>query len=191
MSTVTLRPITLADTDNIVKWRNASFVKKNLYIQKALTNNQHIEYYHRYIESGKVYQFIIQVKSDDWNQDIGTAFLKDLDSNNHKAEFGIFIGEESALGKGFGKQATYLILQYAFESLKLNRVYLTVFADNHPAVNAYLKCGFRTEGVLIEDFLRYDGFADVMVMGITRKMWKSDINNWRSYGTDQSDKSSD
>ena len=176
MSTITLRPITLSDTDNIVKWRNASFVKKNLFTQKTLTKNQHLDYYHKYIETKRVFQFIIQLNSDNGNLDIGTAFLKSIDLENKKAEFGIFIGEEYALGKGFGKQATFLILQYAFEYLKLNRVYLTVFADNHPAVNAYLKCGFRTEGILIEDYLRYDGFVYIMVMGITRKMWKTYIN---------------
>lgn len=174
MSTITLRPITLSDTDNIVKWRNASFVKKNLFTQKTLTKNQHLDYYHKYIETKRVFQFIIQLKSDNRNQDIGTAFLKSIDLENKKAEFGIFIGEEYALGKGFGKRATSLVLKYAFENLKLNRIYLSVFADNIAAINAYRNSGFRTEGILIEDHLRFDSYADIMVMGITRKMWKTD-----------------
>lgn len=172
MCTVTIRPINLSDTDNIVKWRNASFVKKNLYTQKTLTNKQHIDYYYNNIETEKVFQFIIHVQFNDLSQDIGTAFLKNVDWDNKKAEFGIFIGEGSALGRGFGKSATSLVLRFAFESLKLNRVYLTVYSDNIAAINAYRKCGFRTEGILVEDFLRYDGYVDVMVMGITRKMWK-------------------
>ena len=171
---VVLRPLSLEDTDSIVRWRNADFVKKNLYTQDELTSEQHIEYFHRFVETQKVIQFIISVQENDLSLDIGTTFLKNIDKHNKKAEYGVFIGEKDALGKGFGKIATKLTLDYAFISLDLNRVYLSVFADNVSAIKAYEKSGFFVEGKLIQDHLRCDGYADVIIMGITREMWLSE-----------------
>lgn len=170
---VSLRPVKLSDTENIVRWRNQTFVKNNLYSQEELTTEQHINYYHQFIESSKVIQFIISVQKNEKIVDIGTTFLRNIDNHSKKAEFGIFIGEQDALGKGYGKAATKQVLDYAFVRLKLNRVYLTVFSDNISAIKAYETSGFQFEGCLKQDFLRYDGFADVTVMGITKDIFEN------------------
>ena len=163
--------MTLEDTAMIVKWRNTPFVKKNLYSQSEITAETHINYFHEYVEKGKVVQFIISVNNENRLMDIGTAFLKNIDRQSNKAEFGVFIGQKDYLGKGYGHAATKLTLKYAFTHLKLNRVYLTVFTDNYSAIKAYEKSGFLCEGCLKQDFLRYDGFADVTVMGITKDIY--------------------
>jgi UDP-4-amino-4,6-dideoxy-N-acetyl-beta-L-altrosamine N-acetyltransferase len=180
---VALRPLTLNDTENIVKWRNKPAVRKNLYSQATLTPEQHIRYYHTMVETGRVRQFVIVVREDNKVCDIGSVFLKNLDAHSQKAEFGIFIGEDAVRGKGYGKQAVMRTLDYAFDELRLNRVYLTVMADNTAAVKAYEKSGFAVEGVMKEDYLRDGSFVDIIMMGVTRKVWKE---RNKSNGTDQS-----
>ena len=44
------------------------------------------------------------------NLPVGSTYLRDIDKKNNKAEFGIFIGEKEYWGKGFGNEATKLIL---------------------------------------------------------------------------------
>lgn len=173
MNKVDIRFITLQDTSNIIKWRNQSYVRSKLYFSKPITKEQHEIYFHQNVETKKVIQFIIVVQSEEINDviDIGTAFLKNIDEISKKAEFGIFIGEESALGKGFGTKAISKVLEYAFTELNLNRVWLQVFSDNIPAIKAYTKSGFKLEGRLVQDFLRFDGYADVSIMGITKDNW--------------------
>lgn len=168
-NTITIRPIELADTDNIVKWRNAPSVRKNLYSQAELTAQQHLRYFETQIATGKVKQFIISEHQNGRSRDIGTSFIKNIDAHSNKAEFGIFIGEENVRGKGYGTVATQLTVDYAFDVLKLHRLYLTVFSDNTAAIHAYQKCGFAVEGELKQDFLRSDGYADVTVMAIVKE----------------------
>ena len=175
---VKLRYIELEDTDNIVKWRNKSFVKKNLYSQENLTPDQHINYYNSRIKTGKVKQFIILAFDGIEYQAIGTTFLKNIDGDSSKAEFGIFIGNEKAMGKGYGSQATLLTVDYAFRELELNRVYLTVLADNYSAIKAYQKCGFEIEGVLKQDYRRSGTYIDVIVMGLLKGAWKGLDRLW-------------
>lgn len=170
-SAVKIRPILLDDTHLIVKWRNDANVKKNLYSQSDLTEAQHINWFHNQVSTGRCSQFIIEENSPG-GRPLGTVFIKNIDQNNQKGEFGIFIGEEWGRGKGYASLATALILDHAFKELKLNRVYLTVFCDNLPAIKAYERAGFLKEGLLRQDYLRTDGFVDVVYMGLTAEFWK-------------------
>lgn len=176
METVTLRPIELLDTDNIVRWRNLPSVKKNLYSQDELKPEQHINYFNSVVKTGKSAQFIITIEGGNGKQDIGTVFIKNIDHKNHKGEYGIFIGEEIARGKGYAKAATELVLQYGFETLNLHRIFLTVMNDNYPAIAAYEKSGFLCEGVMRDEYLRSDGYVDIIIMAILKDEWKKRKN---------------
>ena len=170
--TVTLRALTEADTANIVKWRNSESVRKNLYTQTELTEQQHLNYFQTVVKAGKCAQYIITVEEDGTAVDVGTVFIKNIDRENRKGEFGMFIGEERFRGKGYAAPAACEMLAIAFSELNLNRVYLSVMADNKPAIRTYEKAGFEKEGYLKEDYLRSNGFVDVAIMGITEKMWR-------------------
>lgn len=74
---------------------------------------------------------------------VGMAYLTDIDHRNRRAEFGILIGEPGQRGKGYGSEATALVLGFAFSALGLHNVMLTVYAYNLAGRRAYEKAGFR------------------------------------------------
>ncbi len=97
---------------------------------------------------------------------IGSVYFRDIDKENHKAEYGIFIGEESLCGKGVGTEAGKLALKYAFDTCGIHKVFLRVFADNKRAVNSYKKIGFVEEGYS-KDEVYIDGkYRDMIFMAI-------------------------
>lgn len=159
-----LRPINLEDTENVVRWRNSEHVRKYFIYQADFTVESHVRWMKEKVETGEVAQFII-VESDS-QRDIGSVFLRDIDWVHNKAEYGIFIGEESAKGKGYGTLAAKKILEYAFDNLKLHRIYLRVLADNQRAIVSYKKAGFVQEGVLKDDVLIRGEYKDVVWMAI-------------------------
>lgn len=165
-----IRPIEKNDTQNILCWRNSPEVVKNFIYRKNLTEAEHENWLNTYVATGKVAQFIIEV--GDEKLPVGSVYLRDIDYNNKKAEFGIFIGEEFARGKGYGAQATRLILKYAFETMDLNKVFLRVFADNKRAINCYLNAGFKEDGLFRDDVCIDGKFYDVMFMSILNSEWK-------------------
>jgi diamine N-acetyltransferase len=79
---------------------------------------------------------------------IGNGGLHDIHIANGTAEFGIAIGEPDVWGKGYGTEATRLILAYAFDVLGLYNVRLSVYANNQRAVRAYERAGFKMVGAL-------------------------------------------
>jgi RimJ/RimL family protein N-acetyltransferase len=86
---------------------------------------------------------VIDLESDEL---IGRCLLSGIDHINRKAMFGIVIGEKSYWGKGYGQEATRLMLDYGFNLLNLNSIMLGVFSFNTQAINCYLKVGFKEIG---------------------------------------------
>lgn len=156
-----LRPITEADTDLIVKWRNQDFVRENFIYQKPFTREGHLGWIDTMIKTGKVIQFMICTKED---RCIGSAYLRDIDMTHKKAEYGIFIGEKDALSCGYGTQVAKLALQYAFKELGLHKVMLRVLAGNERAKRSYEKAGFVQEAYLKDEVCLENGYRDVILM---------------------------
>ena len=77
---------------------------------------------------------------------IGRCLLFNVDHLNRSAMFGIFIGEKLYWGKGFGYEATALLLDYGFNLLNLNSIMLGVFSFNERAIRSYKRVGFKEIG---------------------------------------------
>ena len=78
---------------------------------------------------------------------IGMTGLVHIDHVNRIAEFFIMIGAAQHRGRGYGTEATRLLLDHAFLGLGLLNVELRVFAYNLAGIRAYEKAGFRRIGV--------------------------------------------
>jgi len=164
---VSIRKITEDDTDNIIKWRNNPDVNINFIYRRPLTKEDHLNWLHNKVNTGMVAQFIIY--SEKLGRDVGSVYLRDIDNNYRKAEYGIFIGEECARGHGIGSKAAKLILKYGFEELGLNRIFLRVFARNERAIASYKKAGFVYEGLFRQDVILDGVKEDVVFMSILRE----------------------
>ena len=77
---------------------------------------------------------------------IGTTDLFEIELRFGAARFGIQIGEADARDRGYGTEATRLMLDYAFTALNLRNVMLTVAEYNLAGRRAYEKAGFREMG---------------------------------------------
>ena len=96
---------------------------------------------------------------------VGHAGLR-VDAEQHGAIYtvGLFVAE--LRGRGLGREVTRLVLSWAFGELGVHRVELEVLAFNRRAINCYLACGFRQEGVRREAALYPDGWKDLILMGV-------------------------
>lgn len=164
-----LRPLTLDDTDRVVAWRNSDAVRKNFIYREFFTREGHENWVHTQIETGHVVQMVICDSADD--RPLGSVYIRDIDRKHSKAEYGIFIGEADARGRGVGTAAAKLMLRYCFEEERLHRIYLRALADNGQAIRSYEKAGFVREGYLREDVFVDGKYRDVVWMAILAKDW--------------------
>ncbi|MBR6771633.1 MAG: GNAT family N-acetyltransferase [Lachnospiraceae bacterium] len=143
---VFLRPMEEQDTGNIVRWRNSSRVRCCFIYREDFTPESHQKWTDTMIHTGRAIQFILCEKES--RRPVGSVYFRDIDDKKQEAEYGIFIGEESAAGRGYGSEAARLAVEYAFKQLGLEKVVLRVFTDNIPAIKSYEKAGFVKEGIL-------------------------------------------
>ena len=164
MAEITIRPITYNDTDDIIRWRNSEYVNARFIDRRMFTKESHEAWLENFVKTGKVAQFIILLDG----KGVGSVYLRDIDYDKKDAEFGIFIGEESARGKGVGTKSASLILEYAFNELKLDKVFLRVYKDNPSAIRSYEKAGFKkTDG--IEKINDNGAIREVIFMELEKK----------------------
>lgn len=135
-----LRKMRIEDTDQVVAWRNAPHVMEQFIYRTPLTRETHLEWIKTKVETGAVQQFIICIREND--RGIGSFYFRDIDREKRTAELGIFIGEQDALGKGYGTEAVRLGVLYGFQSLELERIILRVFQSNEKAIRNYEANGF-------------------------------------------------
>ena len=113
----------------------------------------------------------IHVKST--NRLIGSCAFSQLDGDNGSALFHITIGEHDCWGKGYGGEATAIMVDHAFASLNLHRVALSVFAFNERAVRAYARVGFVNEGAAREAIWRDGRWWDEIHMSVLEPEWRA------------------
>ena len=164
-----LRPMEISDTEQIVNWRNRDFVRKNFIYQDSFTIEGHLRWIRTQVEPGYVVQFIICLPE---GREIGSVYFRDIDREAGTAEYGIFIGEEDALGCGYGTAAAKAALDYAFAKLHLKKIFLRFLADNIGARRSYENAGFRMTD-RTETVMTLQGEREVRFMEIDCGMWEA------------------
>ena len=115
------------------------------------------------------------IKLVDTNELVGVIGLKSISMKNKKAEIGYWIGK-AFWHKGYGSAAVSMMIEYAFEKLKLNKVTCITFAFNENSVKILEKFGFLREGLLRDDVFHKDNFEDNLLFGLLKKDYKSNVS---------------
>jgi RimJ/RimL family protein N-acetyltransferase len=118
--------------------------------------------------------FAIHARDD---EPVGVISLMNISDTNESAELSVIVGHPDDRHQGYGTEAIKLLLGYAFEELKLNRVGLSAFDFNGEALVAYEKLGFVVEGRYRQAIKRYSGFHDAILMSILKNEWQAGPTN--------------
>jgi RimJ/RimL family protein N-acetyltransferase len=167
---VYLRPPEVTDVPAMVRWMNNPDVTRTLRVWRPMGSGAEREWIERASKAPDEVVCVIVSREDD--RPIGTCGLMRIDWVGRSAGFGIGIGEPDAWGKGYGSDATELMVELAFGTLNLNRMWLEVFAGHDPARHVYEKCGFRLEGTQREAAYKDGAYLDVHLMAVLRADWE-------------------
>jgi RimJ/RimL family protein N-acetyltransferase len=151
MRDVYIRPLEEMDAHVSVNWRNNPEIWKftGSKPDNKVTIDMELAWIKNVITRTNEKRFAICLSEN--NQYVGNVQLTDIESN--QAQFHIFIGESDFWNKGVATKATKLILQFAFETLRLTSIYLFVKKNNKYAIKAYEKNGFKISD-LEGDFIK-------------------------------------
>ena len=91
---LSLRPITDADTDDIVRWRNDPEVWKYFLFREPFTPEMHRAWLRTKVETGKVIQYIIVERET--GRSVGSVYYRDIDEKNELSARLLPVGAASA-----------------------------------------------------------------------------------------------
>jgi len=168
---VYLRPLAETDLERTHKWVNSPEIVDAMSLRGPISREQQQKWFEALARDQSKVVFAICWKASD--EHIGNVSLRDIDKVNRNAMFSIFIAHENYRGRGAGSEATRLILDYAFHSLKLHKVYLRAISTNQAAIGMYRKLGFVEEGCLREHEYHRRKYVDNILLGILAHEWPS------------------
>lgn len=114
---------------------------------------------------------------------VGTTALSDFMGNDYRTSmFRIVIGEKDCWDRGYGTEATRLLLEVAFGQLGLDEVKLEVFQHNPRAIHAYERVGFHQTGEHVEWIGPEKRELRVNEMSIDREAFRQQLEGSRSPG---------
>lgn len=169
---VYLRPLETDDATQLQRWINDPEVSRYLSVYRPMKLEDEQQFIERANAGGENLSFGVALRQSD--ELLGTAGLQRIDWKNRSAGFGISLGVPGEWGKGYGTEATRLVVQIAFERLNLHRVWLVVYEFNERGRRCYERAGFKREG-LMRDYHFADGrYWDAHLMAILQPEWEAE-----------------
>lgn len=172
---VALVPMQEEDLKSFYFWLNDLNVTRALSTadELPLTKEQEESWYEENIKKKPLDKSIFGIMNLENEKIIGTVSLEKIEIIAQGAQLGIVIGDKNCWGQGFGKEAITLILDYGFNKLNRNVIYLQVRGFHERAKKIYSKIGFKESGRFRAGCYHGGRFYDVILMD----MLKDEYNN--------------
>ena len=104
---------------------------------------------------------------------IGSIGLHHIERRDGTAAVGISIVDPDYVGKGYGREAIMLLLDWGFRIENYRRIWLDTMGSNERAIRAYRACGFVEEGRLRQHYYHDGAYVDAVQMGMLRGEWEA------------------
>ena len=164
---ILFRDVRPEDKENLLDWRNRSEVSQNMYVSRRITAEEHEKWFPQAISHPSRRYWIIVFNG----QDVGLVNLYDINNDHQRAYWALYLNSVEFQGKGIGAFVEFLMLDYAFGELKLNKLNCEVLGFNKHAMQIHKRFGFVNEGTFRKHILREDGYHDVFSFGILKEEW--------------------
>ncbi len=144
----------------------------------------------RYIDSamddrsaGKSYTFTVYDKKT--NDYAGSTRFYDIDFEHQTLKLGYTWYGEKFQGTGLNKNCKFLMLEFAFEKLGMQRVEFRADNRNQKSIAAMKSIGCQVEGVLRSNCNALDGRRDSIVLSILQNEWHESVKEKLSEAIDR------
>jgi RimJ/RimL family protein N-acetyltransferase len=152
---IILRPLRKADLENRVRWFNDPDVRKTLIVCEQFELEKTTRWFERIQQDDNRVEFVIESAFTEAAVDktpqktvIGVIGLTGIDTTHRTAEIYIVIGQKEFWGKGVILEAERLLIDWAFNFLRLEKIWADVLPNNIASIITMKKLGFQIEGTL-------------------------------------------
>lgn len=165
-----LNPMSHKDLDLVLTWRNDPRVRENMYTNHVIMAEEHQKWFEKASRDPSKRLLMCVDESD---VPVGVVTFSDFDPVHKRATWAFYSGESSR--RGVGSEMERLALDYAFETLGLEKLNCEVLSFNMPVVEFHRKHGFQVEGIFRAQYNRDGVLHDVYRLAHFRKAWLEQV----------------
>ena len=126
--------------------------------------------------AGNQYPFIVFDKKA--QQYAGSTRFYDIQPHNQMLQLGYTWYGSNFRGTGLNKHCKFLLLQFAFETLQMERVEFRADARNARSIAAMKSIGCTPEGIIRNHMPVHDGTRrDSMILSILKSEWENGVKS--------------
>lgn len=161
-----LRSIADDELELMRTWRNEPVVRANMYTQHEISCEEHLTWWEKTKVRTDQKYFMYEMAGTP----IGIAAFTGIDVQSQNSAWAFYASP--AAPKGTGSKMEFLMLEYAFGILQLNKLYCEVLAFNVSVIKLHQKFGFDIEGIFKKHHKINSEFVDVYRLGILAPEWQ-------------------
>lgn len=173
---ISIGPVKLSDARHLAQYFNETKHYLGAVSAKDMTISSEKDYIKKANQADDLYYFGIRLIHS--GEIIGTMSVTGIDKHNGIAETGAMIGE-AFTGQGYGTEAKHLLLDFAFNQLKLRKLYSNVHGFNERSRAYSLRCGYVQEATLPEYMLWNGKYWYKWILSINKEQWEEKYNMYK------------
>ncbi|WP_394135651.1 UDP-4-amino-4,6-dideoxy-N-acetyl-beta-L-altrosamine N-acetyltransferase [Aliivibrio fischeri] len=168
MKKLIFKSIEEKDLEMILEWRNAPFVRKNMYTSHEIKLSEHINWYKSISKDMSKQYFIVAI--DD--VPVGVVGFSEINKVKGIATWAFYTSSDAP--RGSGSYIEYYALEYAFNDLGLHKLRCEVLGFNQSVIKLHQKFNFMIEGKLRDAFFNEEEelYHDIYHLGILSSEWQ-------------------
>lgn len=161
-----LRRLMKSDLDFVLEWRNRVDVRKNMYTSHLISKEEHLSWF-KAIDNDKTKRYFIFEVDD---APCGVIGFVDIDLISKSSSWAFYSGDTSV--RGIGSLMEIRALDFAFNEMKLEKLYCEVMEFNSSVIKFHKKHGFKQEGIFKQHHFSEGKFWDVHRLAIFKSDWE-------------------
>jgi RimJ/RimL family protein N-acetyltransferase len=167
---VGLRAVEETDLILFRDWRNIADFRKNFREVRELSLDDQKKWF-SFIQDHKHNNFMFTIVRLSDNKPIGACGLLYVNWIIRSADYSFYIGEDQHYidNEGFAFEATYLLLNYGFSYLNLNKVWMELYEFDKSKINFFMeRFNFKRDGLLRENCFDNGRYWDSLIISLLK-----------------------
>lgn len=165
---IQLRDLNESDRASVLKWRNLPAVRRWMYSDHIIDEESHNMWFNEVVSDVSKRYWIIEFDG----RSVGVANLTNINPRFLRCDWAFYIADESVRGKGVGAATEFIVLEYAFYQLRLEKVCCEVIEGNDAVVAMHQNFGFTIEGNLRSHIVKDGHRKAVVTLGLLKSDWE-------------------
>lgn len=166
---ISLVPLRETDIELVRTWRNSPEVAQYMYTSEVVTTEQQAAWFARIGQDNTAVYWLIEYN----DQPIGLASLTGINRTLSSCYWAFYLGDSGVRGAGIGAKIEFNVLNYVFDTLKLNKLRCEVLTSNDRVIAMHEKFGFRREAYYRQHVKKDGVWHDVVGLALLKQEWST------------------